>query len=135
MPQEPTLRISPPGARCTVVETDDPAENRREILGEILSLSEADLGSALEAVLRSLATAAALSDAVLQTRATRVAPVRAAPAATLQTLALSVREAGCPVRFAPTWTPLGEGEIGLGICGAERELRGFLEEHRAYGMA
>ncbi len=134
MPQEPTLQILPPSARCSVVETDDLGANRREILGELLALSEDDLGSALDRVLRTLTTAAALCDAVLETRAARVARVRAAPAATLQALALDVRGAGFSVRFAPTWTPLAEGEIGLGIGGAERELRGFLEEHRAYRM-
>ena len=135
MPQGPTLQILPEGARCSFVETDDLGANRREILGEILALSESDLGFALGAVLRTLTTAAALSEAVFETRAARVAPVRAAPAATVQALALDVRGAGFPVRFAPTWTPLAEGEIGLGIGGAERELRGFLGEHHAYGIA
>ncbi len=125
--------ILPGTARRSVVETDD--ENRREILGEVLALSEADLGSALETLLRSLTIAAALSDAVLKTRATRVAPVRPAPAAALQALALDVRGAGFPVRFVPTWTPLAEGEIGLGISGAEEELRNFLRAHPSYGLA
>jgi hypothetical protein len=48
-----------------VVETDDPETGRRGILGEIVALTERDLGSALENVLRSL-TASALSDAVLE---------------------------------------------------------------------
>ena len=120
--------------RCPVVETHDPAERRCEILGEILALSEGDLGSALETVLRSLTTTAALSDAVLETRATRLAPVRAAPAAGLQALALDVRDAGFRVWFAPTWTPLAEGEIGLGTLGAEQELEGFLGGHPSWSM-
>ena len=135
MPEVPTLRNLPTGARCSVVETDDAGKNRREILGEILALSEADLGSALETILRILTTAAALSDAVLETRAARVAPARPCPPAALQTLALDVREAGFPVSFAPTWTPLEEGEIGLGIGGAEQDLRSFLDNHHAYRMA
>ena len=132
VPGEPTLPDLPKSARWAVVETDDVVQNRREILGEILALSDAELGFALETVLRSLTIAAALSDAVLQTRATRVTPVRQTPAERLQALALDVREAGFPVRFAPTWTPLAECEIGLGISGAERELRGFLEAHPSY---
>ena len=135
VPEGPTLQILPTSARCSVVETDDFTENRREILGEILALSEADLGSALERVLRSLTIAAALSDAILETRAARVAPVRPAHAETLQALALDVREAGFAVRFAPTWTTLEEGEIGLGVSGAERELRRFLLAHPSYGPA
>ena len=132
VPKEPTLGISPQAARCSVIETDDVEANRREILGEILALSEDDLGSALETILRSLTIAAALSDAVLQTRAARAAPVRVAPSGTLQALAVNVREAGFPVRFAPTWTPLEEGEIGLGVRGDEERLRGFLEAHASW---
>jgi len=127
---EPTLPALPKATRCSIVETDD--ENRREILGEILALSEADLGFALQRVLRSLTIAAALSDAVLETSVARVVPVRAVPAQTLQALALDVCEAGFSVRFVPTWTPLAEGEIGLGIGGAERELRDFIEAHPSW---
>ena len=135
VPKGQTLPDLSGHARYSVVETDDGAENRREILGEILALSEGDLGFALETVLRSLTIAAALSDAVLETRAARVAPVLPAPATTLQALGLDLRDAGFRVRFAPTWTPVAEGEIGLGIRGAEWELPGFLEAHPSWRMA
>ena len=39
LPQAPTLPALPETARCSVVETDDPAMCRRGILGEILALS------------------------------------------------------------------------------------------------
>jgi hypothetical protein len=132
VPGEPTLQNLPAGARLSVVETDD--KDTREILGEILALSEADLGCALENVLRSLTIAAALNDAVLETSAARLEPVRPAPAGPLQTLALDVLEAGFPVRFAPTWTPLSEGEIGLGVGGAEESLRTFIGAHPSWSM-
>ncbi len=135
LPQGPTLPFVPDSARCSVVETEDPGESRREILGEILALSEADLGSALETMLRSLTTAATLSEAVLETRVARVTPVRAAPAATLQALALDLRDAGFPVRFAPTWTPLADAGIGLGATGAEEELKSFLRTHPSWSLA
>ena len=133
MPAEPTLRALPTGARLSVVETDEGA-GKREILGEILALSEADLGSTLEHVLRSLTIAAALAEAILETSAARLEPVRAAPAGPMQTLALDVLEAGFPVRFAPTWTPLSEGEIGLGVGGAEESLRAFVGAHPSWSM-
>lgn len=133
MPEKPTLRVLPTAARLSVVETDDGA-GTREVLGEILALSEADLGRALESVLRSLTIAAALTDAILETSAARLQPVRPAPAGPLQRLALDVLDAGFPVRFAPTWTPLSEGEIGLGVEGAEVKLRAFLGAHPAWGM-
>jgi hypothetical protein len=131
VPETPTLRAPAAGARLSVVETDEGAT--REILGEIMALSEAVLGSALEGVLRSLTIAAALDDAVLETSAARLQPVRPAPSGPLQTLALDVLEAGFPVRFAPTWTPLAQGEIGLGVGGAEEKLRAFLGAHPSWG--
>jgi hypothetical protein len=134
VPGEPTLRALPKGTRLSVVETDDGA-GTREILGEILALSEADLGSALENVLRSLTIAAALTDAILESSAARLQPVRPVPAGPLQTLAFDVLEAGFPVRFAPTWTPLSEGELGLGVGGAEEGLRAFLAAHPSWSMA
>jgi hypothetical protein len=134
VPGEPTLRTLPTGARLSVLETDD-GSGTREILGEILALSEAELGSALENVLRSLSIAAALADAILETSAARLEPVRPAPAGPLQALALDVLEAGFPVRFAPTWTPLSEGEIGLGVGGTEGKLRAFIGCHPAWSLA
>jgi hypothetical protein len=128
----PTLPALPETVRCSVVETDEPGEGRREILGEILALSERDLGSALETVLRSLTITAALSDALLESRAARVTPPGSAPAATLQALALDLWNAGFRVRFAPSWTPVPEGRIGLGVRGAEEELQSFLEAHPSW---
>lgn len=135
VPPGPTLPALPEGGRCSVVETDDPAQVRREILGEILALSERDLGSALEAVLRSLTITASLSDALLETRAARVASPDSAPSTILQDLALDLWRARFPVRFAPSWTPVPEGGIGLGVSGAEGELRAFLEAHPSWELA
>lgn len=129
LPKAPTLPVPPETARCSVLETDDPERARREVLGEILAFCERDLGSALENVLRKLAISAALSDAVLEIRATRVTPPASAPAAALQALALDLWDAGFGVTFAPSWTPVPEGSVGLGILGAERELRGFIDAH------
>ena len=132
LPQAPTLSTLPETARCSLVETDDPETGRRGILGEIVALTERDLGSALENVLRSLTASAALSDAVLEIRATRLAPPASAPATTLQTLALDLWDAGFEVRFAPSWSPVPEGAIGLGILGAEQELLSFIEAHPSW---
>lgn len=134
VPEALALPALPDTVRCSVVETVDRAQGRREILGEIMALSETDLGIALETVLRALTITAALSGAVLQSRAARLAPVRHAPPAALQTLALDLRDAGFSVRFAQTWTPVAEGAIGLGIRGAEQELERFLEAHPSWSV-
>jgi hypothetical protein len=132
LPHSPTLSALPETARCSILETDDLETGRREILAEILALSERDLGSALENILRSLTTSAALSDAVLETRATRVTPPGAAPVRTLQALALDLWDAGFQVRFGPSWTPVPEGAVGLGILGAEQVLQSFIEAHLSW---
>jgi len=125
LPHTPTLPVLPETARCSVVETDDPEKGKRGILGEILALSDRDLGSVLQIVLRSLTTSAALTEAVLETRAARVIPPASAPA-------LDLRDAGFGVRFAPSWTPVPEGAVGLGILGAEQELLSFIEAHLSW---
>jgi len=130
----PTLPVLPETTRCSTIETDDPAENKREVLGEILALSERDLGSALETILRSLTITAALSDAVLETRAARVVPPGSTPSETLEALALDLRDAGFRVRFAPSWTPVPEGAVGLGVLGAEEQLESFLHAHPSWRM-
>ena len=135
VPEARTLPAFPKTARCCVVETDDPARCRREILGEILAHSDRDLGAALEAILRSLTITAALSEAVLETRAARLMPPRPAPVATLQALALDLWEAGSRVGFAPSWTPVPEGVVGLGVLGAEQELLDFLLAHPSWRVA
>jgi hypothetical protein len=135
VPPALTLPALPETVRYSVFETDDPGRGRREILGEILALSERELGSALETVLRSLTITAALSDVLLETQAARVASPHSAPATALQALALDLWNAGFRVRFAPSWTPVPEGRIGLGVRGAEEELRGFLEAHPSWEMA
>ena len=129
LPHGPTLAVMPERARCSFVETDDPETCRRGILGEILALSQRDLGSALQHVLCYLTASAALSDAVFDTRAARVTPPASAPATALQTLALDLRYAGFEVGFAPSWTPVPLGAIGLGTLGAEQELQSFIEDH------
>jgi hypothetical protein len=132
LPKAPALPAPPETARCSVFETDEPEMGKREILGEMLALSERDLGSALENVLRTLATSAALSDAVLEIRATRITPPASAPPTALQALALDLWDAGFGVAFAPSWTPVPEGAVGLGILGAEQELRSFIEAHPSW---
>lgn len=133
VPSSPTLPALPETVRCSAVEKDGP--ERREITGEILGLHERDLGSALETVLRSLTISAALSDALLETSAARVTPPSSPSAATLQALALDLWNAGFHVRFGPSWTPVPEGAIGLGVSGAEVELGRFLQAHSFWEMA
>jgi len=134
MPPLPTL----PGwsgaesARISVSETEDPESPGRRLAGEISALTQPELGSALEAVLRSVTKVAALTEAVLEVGAVRtVTPKEASPAA-LQELARDLGDAGFPVRFAPTWTPAPEADVCLGVGGANGDLRDFLSAHPSW---
>jgi hypothetical protein len=134
VPPGPVLPTLSETVRCSVIETDEPGEARREILGEILALTQRDLGLALETVLRSLTDAAALSDALLETRVARVAQPRATPSRAVQALAVDLWDAGFPVRFGPSWTPATGGAVAVGFRGAEAELRRFLGTHPSWEM-
>lgn len=134
-PPAPTLPTLPGNVRCSVAETDAPGEARRELLGEVLALTERDLGRALETVLRSLTAAAALSGAVLETRVVRGARPRAAPSGAVQALALDLWDAGFAVRFGPSWTPAPGGGVAVGFGGAEAELGRFFGAHPSWEVA
>jgi hypothetical protein len=131
MPPLPTIPAwsAAESARISVSETEDPESPRRRLVGEISALTQPELGSALEAVLRSVTTVAALTEAVLEVRAVRTVTPKESSPATLQALARDLGDAGFPVRFAPSWTPAPEADVCLGVGGANGDLRGFLSAH------
>lgn len=95
-------------------------------------MTSRDLGAALQTVLRALADAAALSGALLETRAALVAQPEVAPAVAVQALALDLWGAGFAVRFGPSWTPSPSGELVVGFRGAAAEMVRFLEAHPSW---
>ena len=135
VPPGPMLPALPETVRCSVVETGEAGEARREILGEVRALTQRDLGSTLEAVLRSLTSGAAISGALLETRVVRGTPPRAMPSLTVQSLALDLWDAGFAVRFGPSWTPSSGGGVAVGFGGAEGELTRFFGEHASWELA
>jgi len=135
MPSRPTLPEWPGAgtARISVAETQDPrSTGRRIIIGEITALTQQELGSALDAVLRSVAKAAALTEAVLEVEAVRRATPKAASPRALQELARDLWEAGFPIRFGPSWTPAPEADVCVGVGGANRDLGDFLSTHPSW---
>ena len=132
MPPAPTLPVLDGNVLLSVVETDEPSVGRREILGEVLAMTERELGAALETVLRSLADAAALSGALLETRVAHVARPAVAPSGAVQALALDLWGAGFAVRFGPSWTPSPMGGLVVGFGGASSGLAKFLGAHPSW---
>ena len=138
MPPGPTLPEWPGAgtARISVTETQDPGSSGRRIIsGEIRALTQQELGSALDAVLRRVTTAAALTEAVLEVEAVRWATPKAASPPALQALARDLWEAGFQVRFGPSWVPAPGADVCVGVGGASPDLGDFLSTHPSWRIA
>jgi hypothetical protein len=134
LPRGPTL-LEPPGpARCTLAETQGPEAATRRLAGEIKALTQTDLGAALEAVLRALTTAAALTEATLEVGTVRSVPPRVSSPRALEGLARDLWDAGFSVRFEPSWAPAPEADAYLGVDGSD-DLREFLRSHPSWSLA
>lgn len=122
------------GAR-TLADFENRESATRTLRAEITGLTRAEIGAALEDALRSVAAYAALTDAILETRAIYGSPPRVVPAAALGSLARDLYDAGFAVRFAPSLTPTPDAGVPLGMRGAEKELREFLEANSEWELA
>lgn len=133
VPPGPVLGMLPgfePGTlRCSFVETDESHRTERRVAGEIRAFTEGELGAALDAALRAITVAAALTEAVLEVRAVRVASPGVASPRALEGLARDLWEAGFAVRFGRSWSAAPGVEISVGTGGAEGALEDFLRGH------
>ena len=128
MPHDPILPELPLGdVRCTIAESEGP--KTRRLLGEIRAFSRPELGSALEAVLRSVTAAAGLTEAMLEVGAVRAVPPRVASPRAVEMLARDLWNAGFAVRFGPTWAPAPEADVYVGSGGGLGE---FLRSHPSW---
>lgn len=106
-----------------------------EVEGEVMALDAKYMGGAVEAVMRRMSEAAALFDAILETRVARRAEPRAASGEAVASLARDLSDAGLPVCMDILWSPspgcdvwLGVGEAGEGA----EALREFIGAHPAW---
>lgn len=130
MPAGPILDNPMPGSRFySLVQTEDATSATHQVSCEIRALHGEQLTGALDAVLRSVTTHAALAEAVLETRAVRLADPTTPPAALVEELARELWDAGFPVSFGPSWTPIAGADVSVGTRGLEDALETFLREH------
>ena len=123
----PVLGHPPPGARFYSLDrTRDAASGNAEISCEIRALHVEQLTGALEAVLRSVAAHAAITEAVLETRAVRLADPSAAPSPLVEALARQLSDAGLRPSFGPSWTPAPGADLSVGIRGLEDAFETFM---------
>ena len=130
VPPEPMLRELP-AARYSI--TGGPQTATRRLAGEIRAFSPSELGSALEAALRSVTALAALTEAMLEVRAVRTAPPRVASPRAVEQLARELWSAGFRVRFGPSWKSAAAADVYVGI--GDGELQGFLRSHPSWSVA
>jgi hypothetical protein len=135
MPPGPMLLEPLALARCSVAETEDPEAATRGLTGEIMAFSPSELGSALEAALRSVTAVATLTEAILEVGAVRDVSPRVAPARALEALARDLWDAGFPVRFGRSWTPSSGADVGVGVGGDGGALKEFLRAHPSWSVA
>lgn len=132
MPTGPILGDLPIGARFySLVRIADAAAATRRISCEIRALYPEQLTAALDAVLRSVTAYATLTEAVLETRAVRLANPSVAPAPAVETLARQLLNAGLRPSFGLSWTPAPGADVSVGTRGSKGELESFL---RAYSI-
>lgn len=130
----PVLGDPPLGARFySLVRTRDDATDNTEISCEIRALHVEQLTGALEAVLRSVAAHAALTEAVLETRVVRLADP-SAPSPLVETLARQLSDAGLHPSLGPSWTPAPGADLSVGTRGLEDAFETFLAAHPAWRL-
>lgn len=106
----------------------DPVSLDVSIRLEIRALRRDHLSKALENLLREAANFAALADAIFEARVHHLADPAVHPAPLVQALALDLRDAGIPVNFGRSWTPVAGAPVAVGVGGMEVEVEAFFEE-------
>jgi hypothetical protein len=129
----PILGDPPPGARfyCLARACDDGSDNQ-EISCEIRALHVEQLTGGLDAVLRSVTAHAALTEAVLETRAVRLAEPSSASSPLVDTLARQLSFAGLVPTFGSSWVPTPGAHLSVGTRGLEEAFETFMAASPAW---
>ncbi len=122
-------------ARYYLQEPHDAPPATRRVTGAVRALTPTDLGAGLEALLRALSAAAALTEAALELDAARTAEPWMPHPRSLERLAVDLWDAGFPVTFGPSWSPGTADHVHVGIGDMEGRIREFLTEHPAWELA
>jgi hypothetical protein len=129
---EPILCAPVPGARYySLAGGYDPASATRRISCEIRALHNEQLTAALDAALRSVTAYAALTEAVLETQAVRLADPSVTSPALVEEVARQLSGYGLRLSFGPSWTPAPWAAASIGARGLEEALEGIFRVHPA----
>jgi hypothetical protein len=131
----PDIGDPPPGTRFySLARTHDDASGSTEISCEIRALHVEQLTGALEVVLRSVTAHAALTEAVLEIRAVRLADPSAVPSPLVEALARQLSDAGLRPSFGPSWTPAPGADLSVGTRGLEDAFETFVGANPAWRL-
>jgi hypothetical protein len=110
-----------PGPGLYAALRESASEGLTTVSGELRCFEEEALRAAVEETLRTVASAAAVREAALRTRALRASRARFPSVAAVQLLARCLWKAGLRVGFGASWSPVAEyADVAVG-CGGERE--------------
>ena len=129
----PILGDPPPGARFyCLARARDAGSGDQEISCEIRALHVEQLTGALDAVLRSVAAHAALTEAVLETRVARLAEPSVASSPLVEALARQLTGAGMRPSFGSSWVPTPGADLSVGTRGLEEAFETFMAASPAW---
>lgn len=133
--QDSLLPVFPEKIMSTLEPSLEFEKATRLVTGELRALSDQDLTSALNLVLRAITSKAALTEAVLEIRTVRLASSLVVSAPLICEMARELCNAGFCVTFGPTWEPVQDADLVLGTAGAKSILKEFIEETTPWEMA
>lgn len=128
IPKESLLPVLPDTVSSLLTECSETEENTRLVAVELRALCGRDLSSALDLILRNLTSKAALTDAVLETRATRTASPKTFDPSLVCSVARTLRGAGFDVTFGPSPYSVAGADLAVGTRGSNGELESFVTE-------
>lgn len=129
------LPAFPETVQSTLEQSPGTEEATRLVTGELRALCELELVVALDLLLRTITSKAALTDGVLETRAIRLASPRVTQASLVCEMALKLWEAGLRVTFGPSWEPVLDADLALGAGGSKDDLEGVFLEKDSWRIA
>lgn len=111
-----------------LTETAGADGTSRLVTGEIRGLSDRAIASSLDLWLRTITAQAALTDAVLETRAAKCDSPRVMSCDLVVGIARGLWEAGFSVTFGTSWEPVCDTDLAVGTGGSDGELEDFIRE-------
>lgn len=135
IPSGPILGEPTPGTRFySLTRSNDSASGACKISCEIRALHHDPLATALNTVLRSVTAHAALAEAVLETRALRLAEPSVTPAYLVEKLARQLQQHGLHPTFGPFWTPVAGADVAVGSRGREEDIQALLYSYPGWKL-